>query len=248
MNKTIALSHVFIRLNFILALLVIIAFPLAAVGTRLQFWEYTFAFQMIRWEVYLSAFVMALSCFLFIFLWVSRSKSGLGLLIVSVILTVLAISPMLYQFYLVNKLPKIHDITTDTNNPPQFDEIALLRPEKSNSIHYAGEEIAAQQHEAYPKVQSIHSTLNANQAFIHALALVNQSHWQVVTADPGMIEATETSFWFGFKDDIVIRIEAVADGSIIDMRSVSRVGLSDVGANAKRIEKFIKQFNADTAS
>ena len=57
----------------------------------------------------------------------------------------------------------------------------------------------------------------------------------------GRIEATDTTFWFGFKDDVVIRISKSDKGSQLDIRSVSRVGKSDVGTNAKRIRKFLKE-------
>jgi uncharacterized protein (DUF1499 family) len=58
----------------------------------------------------------------------------------------------------------------------------------------------------------------------------------------GLVEATATTFWFGFKDDVVVRVVANAAGSRIDIRSVSRVGQSDIGANAARIEKFLAAF------
>jgi uncharacterized protein (DUF1499 family) len=65
--------------------------------------------------------------------------------------------------------------------------------------------------------------------------------WEIAEADAaaGRIEATDTTFWFGFKDDVVIRIRPAEDGgSIVDIRSKSRVGMSDVGANAARIRAF----------
>ena len=70
--------------------------------------------------------------------------------------------------------------------------------------------------------------------------------WTVHTQDidSGLIEATATTFWYGFKDDIIIRIRAgEGGGSVLDMRSISRVGQSDLGANAKRIRKFVKALN-----
>ena len=65
--------------------------------------------------------------------------------------------------------------------------------------------------------------------------------WEIVASDPaaGRIEATDTTFWFGFKDDVVVRVAAAPDGSRVDVRSLSRVGLSDVGTNAARIRKYL---------
>jgi uncharacterized protein (DUF1499 family) len=68
--------------------------------------------------------------------------------------------------------------------------------------------------------------------------------WEIVASDApaGRIEATATTMWFGFKDDIVVRVRPEAGGgSRVDVRSVSRVGQSDVGANAKRIREFIRR-------
>jgi len=78
------------------------------------------------------------------------------------------------------------------------------------------------------------------QVFERALAVVDELGWELVAAVPseGRIEATDTTFWFRFKDDIVIRIRATDGGSEIDARSVSRVGVGDAGTNARRLRKF----------
>jgi uncharacterized protein (DUF1499 family) len=85
--------------------------------------------------------------------------------------------------------------------------------------------------------------LRPAQAFEKALSAADKMCWKIVESNPaeGRIEATDTTFWFGFKDDIVVRITPTADGSRIDVRSVSRVGRSDVGTNARRIEKYIRK-------
>ncbi|HQX74726.1 MAG TPA: DUF1499 domain-containing protein, partial [Thermoflexales bacterium] len=70
--------------------------------------------------------------------------------------------------------------------------------------------------------------------------------WQIHHTDAarGMLEASETTFWFGFTDDIVIRVRPHHEGSRIDLRSVSRVGRGDLGANARRILRFSTVFGA----
>ena len=77
-------------------------------------------------------------------------------------------------------------------------------------------------------------------AFEHALEAARAQGWEIVDADEsqGRIEATATTFWFGFKDDVVIRIRGAGGGSAVDMRSKSRVGLSDTGTNAARIRDY----------
>jgi uncharacterized protein (DUF1499 family) len=74
--------------------------------------------------------------------------------------------------------------------------------------------------------------------------------WQIVSADTaaGRLEATATTRWFGFKDDVVVRIRPDATGSRVDVRSVSRVGKSDVGTNAARVRTFLARLASATDS
>ena len=83
--------------------------------------------------------------------------------------------------------------------------------------------------------------MTARRAYEAALATAREMGWTVSTASPeaGMFEATATSFWFGFKDDVVVRVtDTGLESARVDVRSVSRVGVSDLGANAARIEAF----------
>jgi uncharacterized protein (DUF1499 family) len=140
-------------------------------------------------------------------------------------------------------VPPIHDITTDTITPPGYVEVATLRSELQvpNSLDYLPE-VAAQQHTGYPDLQPAFLAVPPEDAYRQALDLVRARGWEVVAADEAgrRIEATDTTYWFGFKDDVAIRVSAVPDGtSRVDVRSVSRVGRSDVGTNAKRIRAFL---------
>jgi len=142
----------------------------------------------------------------------------------------------------VQTLPKIHDITTDTAKPPVFVRVASIRPAGSNPLEYGGPKVAQQQIAAYPEVKPAHLGIDKSAAFLRALEAVKDLGWEVVDANSaeGRIEATDTTFGFGFKDDVVIRVtEEGPQKSRIDIRSVSRVGVSDVGVNAERIVKFL---------
>jgi len=142
-----------------------------------------------------------------------------------------------------SKVPPIHDITTDTDNPPGFVAILPLRRNAPNPAEYGGPEIAAQQRAAYPDVQPVTLNVPPDQAFERALTAARARGWEIVEANStaGRIEATDTTLWFGFKDDVVIRITPGDGGSRIDVRSVSRVGRSDAGTNARRIQNFLHQ-------
>ena len=142
-----------------------------------------------------------------------------------------------------SRVPAIHDITTDTVNPPAFVDVIPIRQAAGadNPPEYPGASVAAQQKAAYPDLATRDLTLPPDQAFARALAAARAMGWEIVAekAAEGRIEATATTPWFGFKDDIVIRVVATSGGARVDVRSKSRVGRSDVGANAARIRGFM---------
>lgn len=140
-------------------------------------------------------------------------------------------------------VPPIHDISTDTLTPPVFVEIAAVRREQqaANALDYSAD-VAAQQRAGYPGVKPLFLAASADATYAKALELVRARRWTVVAADAASrrIEATDTTYWFGFKDDIAVRVSVVPDGtSRVDVRSVSRVGRSDVGTNARRVRAFL---------
>jgi uncharacterized protein (DUF1499 family) len=139
------------------------------------------------------------------------------------------------------QVPRIHDITTDTTTPPQFEAIVPVREAvKANSLEITSE-VLDQQKQGYPDIGPLTLPVPPAQAFERALTLARARGWEIVSADAsaGRLEATDTTRWFGFKDDIVVRITAEGDGSRVDLRSVSRVGRSDAGTNARRIREFV---------
>ena len=74
--------------------------------------------------------------------------------------------------------------------------------------------------------------------------------WEIVAAEPdrGRIEATATTFWFRFKDDVVIRLTPRGYGTYVDVRSKSRIGGGDMGANANRIRRFLQRLTEDVGA
>lgn len=137
--------------------------------------------------------------------------------------------------------PLIHDISTDTQNPPQFIMALKQREPDDNSLEYTAENRELQQ-QAYPNIHSIPSIFAQEKAQAKAIKIAEQLGWHVYYQEKGHIEASVNSFWFGFTDDIVIRITQTPSGSIIDLRSASRVGKGDLGENAKRIKLFIEKY------
>jgi uncharacterized protein (DUF1499 family) len=144
-------------------------------------------------------------------------------------------------------VPPIHDITTDVDNPPAFVALARAREAAPNAVDYPGIETARQQRASYPMLQPL--TLAAPMAQVETAArnLITARSWQLAKISPTTLEATAvaleataTTRWFGFKDDVVIRLTDTSDGVRVDMRSASRLGKSDLGTNAERIQDFLE--------
>lgn len=137
----------------------------------------------------------------------------------------------------------IHDISTDTVNPPEFVAVAELRGPDDNPAEYAGAETAAVQAEAYPDLQTLILLDPPSFVFQTALEVAGDMGWEIVAsnASAGTIEATATTPFAGFKDDVVIRVKAVSAETHVDVRSKSRIGRGDMGVNAARIRQFIER-------
>ena len=236
-------------INLVLAVLVFATFPISALGSQFGFWGFRGAFAAIKVEPILGAITVISSIALLVALRRRRVSQYRGLAWFSLIVVIVSLTPLLVKVREASQLPAIHDITTDTKSPPAFFNAVSIRPEGSNSLEYGGAELAAKQKAAYPNVAPIITTLSPPQAFARATEVANELGWKIVDSNEaqGRIEATQTSTWFGFVDDIVIRIRPDGperSGSRVDLRSVSRVGVSDIGANAARIRRFIEAFEA----
>lgn len=169
--------------------------------------------------------------------------------VLGIVLGVLAFVPPWVFRHNASQVPPIHDISTDTVNPPKFEAVLPLRADASNSPDYAGPAVAEQQQQAYPDIQPLQFSAAPAAVFDAALETAVAMGWTIEAQAPaqGRIEATSTTFWFGFKDDAVIRIQPDAQGTRLDIRSASRVGKSDVGKNVARIRDFRVQLEQNLA-
>jgi len=227
--------------GFLIALLAGLALLLAGPGYRLRWWDFRPAFTILGWAAYGGLAAVALSLFGTIHARPNGPRRGFVLALTGLVFGVIVFTiPWLWR-RTAQQVPPIHDITTDTENPPTFVAILPLRANEPNPAEYGGPEVAAQQHTAYPDLGPLTLKTPPQQAFDHALTAARGMGWEIVAAEPGegRIEATATTFWFGFKDDVVVRVTPAAEGSRVDVRSVSRVGRGDVGENAKRIRAYL---------
>ena len=208
---------------------------------RLKLIDLTDAFVLIRWGAWLGlgACLVALAGG-----WITRPgahRRGFAFALAGVVTGAVAFGVPFAMLQSAKASPPIHDITTDAENPPRFVAMVALRQGSPNPVEYEGEAVARQQRLAYPDIRPATLVEAPAAAFKRAANAARDLGWQIVAEvpDEGRIEATDTTVWFGFKDDIVIRVSPAAGGSRIDVRSISRLGTGDLGKNAARIRAFL---------
>lgn len=248
------------RLALIFALLAPVTAFVAGVGYRQDWWGLGFAFGrpmafsgLLEFSVYGGGLAVLLG--LLAVVTGAVAKRG-GAVLTGLIALGLA-GAFLYvpvsQLQQARSVPPIHDISTDTQEAPEFEAVLAARAawdKTRNPPDYVGGQpvsgddgptVAEAQAEAYPDIGTIHLEADPAAAFGRARAALEEMGLEIAAAEPGRgrIEATATTRFFGFKDDVVVRIRPGDNGgSLVDIRSKSRVGRSDVGANAARIRAF----------
>ncbi|HJV65627.1 MAG TPA: DUF1499 domain-containing protein [Geomonas sp.] len=223
----------------VIAVLVLLA---SGFGTRFDLWQFRTGISIFKFAAYCGVGCAVLSILTGVLAIRKRRYAGVLLAVVALAGAILAFGVPYSWKLKAEQYPRIHDISTDVDNPPRFVAILPLRP---GPAEYPGVAVAAQQLKAYPDLRTLVLPVAKDQAFQSALDTATSMGWKIVAAVPaeGRIEATDTTAWFGFKDDIVIRVVAAGPRSLVDVRSVSRVGISDLGTNAKRIRTFLAKLS-----
>lgn len=228
--------------TFGLAIAVISALVLffAGPGYRLDIWGYTTGFELMRYAAY-GGLGAAGVCILGLVVTGAGTRKILLLALLGIGIGGAAAGIPYYWLERARAVPPINDITTDTDDPPEFVAILPLRADAPNPPEYGGPEFAEQQSRAYPEVAPLLLAAAPDVAFDLALEAARAMDWEIIAADKSQlrIEATATTGWFGFKDDIVVRLKPYATGTQVDVRSKSRVGRSDIGTNARRIVEYL---------
>jgi len=204
----------------------------------------TGAFALLKYAVYgaLATLVFAVAGIVV----AARRRTGISTAVTALVLAGLAIGTIGALAWKASRVPAIHDITTDTQQPPPFVAVLPLRVDALNPVAYGGADVAAKQHKAFPDIAPVALNLPPGRAFDRAMTAARTMGWELVASDPaaGRIEATDTTFWFGFKDDVVVRVTPQPGGSRVDVRSLSRVGGGDLGANAARVRRYLDALKA----
>ncbi|MDQ4087562.1 MAG: DUF1499 domain-containing protein [Pseudomonadota bacterium] len=223
----------------------------AALGSAEGAWHFRSAFTVLRYAAFAAAagIVVAIAGAI-----VSR-RAGRGLVVTNLVALLVAAGFVAFignQVRIVRSVPAIHDISTNLEDLPQFFRLTV-RSDNLDTIPDLGRpELAALpplerwkaiHRESYGDIATIRVPWSVAETVERARALAEERGWEIAAVDPqrGILEATETSRFFRFKDDVVVRVRPDSDGSgaMVDMRSISRVGVSDVGVNARRVRSFL---------
>jgi len=231
-----------------LGLAVVAALLLASggLGYRFGLWGLGPAFALLKWSVYGAGAAVLVAAIALVLAVTGRSAGAFGAGLLAVLVAAGTAAVPLAMRRTAESVPRIHDITTDTERPPEFVTLRPVREQSPNGAAYGGPEVAAAQKRGYPDVVPLLLPVSPDRAFARAESVARALGWEIASTAPaqGRLEATATTRWFAFKDDIVVRVAPALDGSRVDIRSVSRVGQSDLGANAARIRAFLSALRA----
>lgn len=226
------------RTAFVLAVIAAILFLLSGPGTRAGWFGFGVGLRL-----FAASLPLALVSLILVLVVIARERH------VSAIAAVTLLGAAVFTFVPALKVaqafqaPPIHDITTDPADPPPFVAAIALRGPHTNSPAYGGEEVAAQQRKAFPDIEPlILPNVAPADAFARAMQASNNVGLRIINSEPaqGRIEGVATTGWFGFQDDVVIRVGPEGSGSRIDIRSASRVGRGDAGMNARRVRALLR--------
>jgi len=244
-NQAPRLGNRLVLTGMLVAIASAIAMIFSGVGYRLDLWHFRVGFTILRWAFWfaLAGGVLSLAGLV---IARDRPRATIFAALIGIIIGVVAVYIPWTWKQTLDSLPYIHDISTDTENPPEFVAAATLRKPGDHPVAYDGKEVADLQHKAYADLAPLTTKASKEKVFEAAKAALLSMGMHLADADPaqGRIEANQTSLLYGFTDDMVVRIATGADGTKVDVRSKSRVGRSDLGQNAKRIRTFFGKLRA----
>jgi uncharacterized protein (DUF1499 family) len=213
-----------------------IAGPIYRLGASLST-----AYQIMQWGEYVGIAASLLAVAAIVYSYRGRTWTAALVSVLALVIGVTAVAIPLAWQRRAERLPSIHDITTDLENPPAFQAIIAKRAGAPNRLDRSPQ-LALLQREGYPDLAPVTVPTAPEVTFDRALAIAQSQNWEIVTADKstGRIEATDTTRWFGFTDDIVVRLTPWGAGTRVDVRSAARTGAGDLGRNARRIRRFLE--------
>lgn len=227
-----------VQWGFRLALLSVVITVLAVLGLRLGVMPLALAlFAGLGGGAIIGAIAIVISAIGLVMTLMS-GRPGRGTALAAIFLSLAVVGPIGGAVMGGSSVPGIHDISTDLQDPPIFVAILAQRTPMHNSLDRTEpENLAELQLAAYPDLGPLLLDRHPGEAFEGVVSAIQALGWEIVSVavEEGRIEATDTTLLMGFKDDIVVRVREEEGRALIDIRSASRVGESDLGKNAARI-------------
>jgi uncharacterized protein (DUF1499 family) len=231
----------------VLAVLTLIAAVASGPGARMDIWGFGTGFVILRWSAYIAVAAFGLAFVLFLTALIRRGAGGRRILdlryAVVLVLCALVVGVPYTASLQFKRYPTLADATTNTTDPPRFDALIPAREKTAdNPAEYRGGEAAEVQRQYFPGLDSLRTSLPPAEVIGHAESVARRMGLDIAVVLPGAgrLEATDTTFWYGFKDDLVVRARRPDEvgATQVDIRSASRVGYLDGGVNAKRVKRF----------
>lgn len=239
-----------VKTVWVLALLLPVWFLVAALGTKfgLLDWRIGFGLMVFRLGGLLLMGVLVLAIAGLLMALLVKPRKGWGRALVAVIIPALALGFAASVMSKAKDIPPIHDIATDIQDPPAFSKAVIdaraaiaggnpIAPMNVAVPALKGKTVGELGKAANPDLAPLALSQSVPDATKLVAEVAKAEGLTVTSTGDGVVEAVAETFWFGFKDDVVFRIRpaATGTGSVVDIRSTSRVGMSDLGANGKRI-------------
>jgi uncharacterized protein (DUF1499 family) len=171
---------------------------------------------------------------------------GAGQACAGIAIALIGLALPIYYLSLFFMLPRLNDVETTPRAPMQFSQLAALRPADANRIVEPDLAAAELQEKAYPDLRPMELERSVTETFDIAHEAVKRLGWTIALNEPpgeqpGRIEATDRTMLMGYTDDVLIRVNGDDTHAFIDVRSVSRYGIHDFGANAERIRTLFAE-------
>lgn len=256
-----------IRLALVVSLLIPVYFAVAALGSKFGFWHWRFGLGtlIVEWGPRVLIAALVLGVVALVAALTSRPRRGALAAVVALVIPALGLAYSDQIRSRSENIPPIHDVSTNAEDPPQYSArvMTMRKAAGANPVHppttplgsieayqsprfedQSSRTVAELGREAYPQVRTLVVRTDPPRLFEVLTQEARERGWQIHTNDPagGSFEATAETFWFGFKDDVAVRVQpARAPGTLlVDARSTSRVGLGDMGTNAARLTDYLK--------
>ena len=266
---------VMVRLALLVSLLIPFYFAVAALGVKFGFWDWRFGLGtlIVTWGPRILFAALGLGIVALLATLVRRPRRGVAAAVVAIAVPAVALAYLYQVRSRTEAIPPIHDVATNAEDPPLLSQriMTIREAAGANPVHplttplgsieayqsprfedRASRTVAELGAQAYPELRTLSVRADRSALFDVLEQEARERGWTIHTNDPekGQFEATAETFWFGFKDDVAVRVRpAPAPGAfLVDARSTSRVGLSDMGTNAARLSDYLAAVEEETGS